>query len=44
MYVCMMCVYGGERKRIIDVREKHRSVASRMVLNWGSGLQPRHVP
>ena len=27
----------------IIVQEIHRSVASHMSLNWGSGLQPRHV-
>ena len=41
---------GGERERErdgernIDMREKHRSVASRMCPDRGSNLQPRFVP
>ena len=33
-----------ERERNIDVREKHQSVASRMLPDQGSNLQPRDVP
>ena len=33
-----------ERERNIDVRERHRRVASHVCLHWGPNLQPRHVP
>ena len=33
-----------ERERNIDVREKHQSVASRMLPDQGSNLQPRYGP
>ena len=33
-----------ERERIINVREKHRSVVSCTCPDWGTNLQPRHVP
>ena len=35
---------GAERKRNIDVREKHQLVASPMCPNWGLNLLPRHMP
>ena len=35
---------GKERERNIDAREKHQLVASHMHPNWGSNLQPKHVP
>ena len=33
-----------QRKRNIDVKEKHRSVASCMPSDQGSNSQPRYVP
>ena len=32
------------REGVIDVREKHWSVASHMPPNWGSDLKPRYIP
>ena len=35
---------GERKKRYINVREKHRSVASHPCPKWGLNPQPRHVP
>ena len=38
-----MIFLGRERKRNIDMREKHRSVASCMCPNWGLNSQPSTI-
>ena len=30
--------------RNVDVREKHLSVVSPTLLNWGPSWQPKHIP